>query len=51
VVRPHAYTSGHYLRVVSDDGLLVLVLETDGTRVTLMRTGTAEAAGQTEGCA
>jgi hypothetical protein len=37
--------------VVSADGLLVLVLETDGTRVTLIRTGTADAAEATEGCA
>ncbi len=51
VTRPHAYTGGHYLRVVSNDGLLVLVFETDGTRVTLIRSGTASAADYTEGCA
>ncbi|HUR15191.1 MAG TPA: hypothetical protein VM097_11940 [Mycobacteriales bacterium] len=51
VVRPHAYTDGHYLRVVSHDGRLALVLETDGTRVTMFRSGTARAADYTEGCA
>ena len=51
VVRPHDYTNGNYLRVVSNDGRLVLVLETDGTRVTKIRSGTASAADYTKGCA
>jgi hypothetical protein len=51
VVEPHAYLAkGHYLKLFSGDRARALVLETDGTRVTLVHAGEAEHAQYVEGC-
>jgi hypothetical protein len=51
VVSKHHYTNGHYLRVLSDDGRLALLFETDGTKVTSFRGGFPDAVDAPEGCA
>jgi hypothetical protein len=48
-VGPHKYTDGHYLTVDVASGRR-LVFETDGTRVTRLRSGAVPAVDWVEGC-